>query len=114
MGPVGVRPPYVDFLVKNYNLGILLYIQRPCFWGLGNRIASYVRGPAFRTVGGQRRECVTTGRPGPDHNTPGSSYPDWGNYVVGDQNSLLSSQIKNPKSKHAPIVRFLDKGYPHC
>ena len=25
-----------------------------------------------------------------------------------------SSQFKNPKSKHAPIVRFLDKEHPHC
>ena len=31
-----------------------------------------------------------------------------------DQNSTLGSQFKNPKSKHAPIVRFLDKEYSHC
>jgi integrase len=33
---------------------------------------------------------------------------------LGNQDPPLSSQFKNPKSKHAPIVRFLDKGYPHC
>jgi len=33
---------------------------------------------------------------------------------LGDHNSPISSQFKNLKSKHAPIVRFLDKGYPHC
>ena len=33
---------------------------------------------------------------------------------VEDQNPPLSSQFENQKSKHAPIVRFLDKEYPHC
>ena len=31
-----------------------------------------------------------------------------------EQDPFLGSQFKNPKSKHAPIVRFLDKEYPHC
>jgi hypothetical protein len=33
---------------------------------------------------------------------------------LGDQEWPLSGQFKNPKSKQAPIVRFLDKEYPHC
>ena len=33
---------------------------------------------------------------------------------LGNEGPSLSSQFKNPKSKHAPIVRFLDKEHPHC
>jgi hypothetical protein len=33
---------------------------------------------------------------------------------VEDQNPPLSSQFENQKSKQAPIMRFLDKEYPHC
>ena len=33
---------------------------------------------------------------------------------LGNQDAPLSSQFKKPKSKYAPIMRFLDKEYPHC
>jgi hypothetical protein len=63
---------------------------------------------------------TTTGTAAP-HDTPAPSVI--GSQVVdlirettwqGVPTPVLSSQFKNPKSKHAPIVRFLDKEHPHC
>ena len=52
----------------------------------------------------------------PAHSVIGSQVVDLMGETTrqSEPTSALSSQFKNPKSKHAPIVRFLDKGYPHC